>query len=94
MNAYQKELDRCKAALMARAVIAAGGNQCAAAAELGLHRNTLSRVLGRAGYSKKALRALAREPRLAPGKKPPQAVRPEIAGSKENAAQAEPIAVS
>jgi uncharacterized protein YqfB (UPF0267 family) len=50
MTAYDKALRDFRVGYFLRAVDAAGGNMCQAAGDIGVHRNTISRVLGAAGY--------------------------------------------
>jgi hypothetical protein len=71
MIAYAQEMRRCKVVLLLRAVIDAGGNQCAAAIATGVHRNTINRVLNEAGYSSVRVRRLARIHNLDRAAKPP-----------------------
>jgi G:T/U-mismatch repair DNA glycosylase len=60
MTAYAQELRRCQLVLILRAVLDAGGNQCAAARAAGLHRNTVWRVVREAGYTPEQLKRMAR----------------------------------
>lgn len=60
MTAYAQELRRCQVVLFLRAVIDAGGNQKTAAKALGVHRNTVQRVLRGAGYDVLSLHRLTR----------------------------------
>ena len=61
MLSYIQELRRCQVVLLLRAVIEARGNMCAAALSCGVHRNTITRILRRAGYNSMRLKALDRE---------------------------------
>lgn len=69
MSAYAEEMRRCHLVLALRAVLDAGGNQCAAAKATGLHRNTIWRAMRAAGYTPAILKRMARE--RAAQKKPP-----------------------
>ncbi|MGO8759327.1 MAG: hypothetical protein ACLQG3_14505 [Terracidiphilus sp.] len=69
MSAYLEELRRCKQIIVLRAVLEAGGNQCAAARSTGLGRNTVNRIVHAAGYTPKQLKRMARA--RAAEKKPP-----------------------
>jgi len=68
---YTDELRRCQVKLFLRAIIDAGGNQCAAARACGVHHNTMHRVLHAAGYNSRRLKSFAKIHTLAfPSKSP------------------------
>jgi transposase-like protein len=71
MSAYLEEMRRCQRVLALRAALDAGGNQCAAARVLGVHRNTISRAVRSAGYTSEQLKRMSRI--HAGEKKPPMA---------------------
>jgi transcriptional regulator of acetoin/glycerol metabolism len=72
MNNYAQELRRCQMVLLLRAVVDAGGNQCAAARAAGVHRNTIWRAIHAAGYDMRSVKRLARQ-RIAEGQRKPVA---------------------
>jgi DNA-binding NtrC family response regulator len=82
MTAYAQELRRCQVVLLLRAVIAAGGNQCAAARTLGVHRNHINRTLRAAGYDMDSLKRLAKAPQRRTRRKPPASA-PAIAKERK-----------
>lgn len=69
MSTYAEDLHRCQVVLLMRAVIDAGGNQCAAAKATGVHRNTIWRALHAAGYDSRSVKRMARA-RIAEGQSP------------------------
>jgi DNA-directed RNA polymerase subunit N (RpoN/RPB10) len=62
VNTYLKEISRCQKVILLRAVIDCSGNISRAADELGIHRNTVRRVLLTYGYNSETLRRLAKPP--------------------------------
>ena len=61
---YEDAVRECKRTFMREVLIAHRGNQCKAAEELGMHRNTLSRTMAELGLSLVEVRAgLKRPPR-------------------------------
>jgi predicted DNA-binding protein (UPF0251 family) len=70
MTAYAEELRRCQTVLLLRAVLDAGGNQCAAAKVSGVHRNTVWRAIHAAGYDSQSVKRLAKA-RIAEGQRRP-----------------------
>jgi hypothetical protein len=64
-TAYAAEMKRCQIVLFLRAVLAERGSMRAGAKILGVHRNTVRRVLQGAGYAPERLRAMARDRRKA-----------------------------
>jgi len=73
--AYREEMHRCQQELILRAVLDARGNQCAVAKAMGIHRNTIGRVMREAGYTSKQLKAMALV-RIAEGIRKPPASEP------------------
>jgi transposase-like protein len=71
MTPFAEEMRRCGVVLALRAVLEAGGNQCAAARALGVHRNTICRAMRAAGYRPEQLKRMARSRAIAGEKKPP-----------------------
>jgi len=60
VSTYAEDLHRCKVILLLRATMAARGSMSKAAVAIGVHRNTIRRVLYGAGYTAKSLRLLAK----------------------------------
>ena len=56
---YADEMKRCSIAILLRAVIETHGNQCQAAKRLGIHRNTMSRILSAGGWTTNKLKRFA-----------------------------------
>lgn len=59
MRSYAEALKEFRLSYFPRAVSDAGGNQCAAAKAIGVHRNNIFRVLSGAGYSSALLKLLS-----------------------------------
>lgn len=57
MTDYEMAVDRFRARYLLAAVLRAEGNFCKAAQTTGVHRNTLTRVLNRAGFTARSIRA-------------------------------------
>jgi DNA-binding phage protein len=57
-SAYEMAVSRFRVNYLFRAVIDAGGNMSAAARVTGVHRNTMTRILGDAGYPSARIRQL------------------------------------
>lgn len=58
---YHSEMERCSVVILLRALVDADGNRCVASAALGIHRNTMSRLLTDAGWTKDKLREFLKE---------------------------------
>ena len=81
MTSYQEEMRQCQVVILARAVIATGGNVCKAAEIVGVHRNTIDRALRRAGYNSRRLKQLARDNNGGSARRKP--VQPALPAIKE-----------
>lgn len=76
---YEDAVREFKKQYLREVLIAHRGNQCKAAEELGMHRNTLSRTMAELGLGLAEVRAGL--------KRPPRAVRPIFSAVRQNLRQ-------
>lgn len=79
MTPYDLAMQQFRIAYLVRAVIAAGGNECAAARTIGVHRNTISRAIIAGGYTRRRIKKLVEHHREASASKPVQSASAEAA---------------
>lgn len=72
---YDDAVREFKRQYLREVLVAHRGNQCKAAEEMGMHRNTLSRAMAELGLSLSEVRAGI--------KRPPRSVRPVFSGSRQ-----------
>jgi Fis family transcriptional regulator len=73
---YEEAVRAFKRQYLREILLAHRGNQCKAAAEMGIHRNTLSRTMAELGLELAEVRAGL--------KRPPRSVRPVLSSVREN----------
>jgi DNA-binding NtrC family response regulator len=73
---YEEAVRAFKRQYLREVLLAHRGNQCKAAAEMGIHRNTLSRTMAELGLELAEVRAGL--------KRPPRSVRPVLSSVREN----------
>ncbi len=73
---YEEAVRSFKRQYLREVLLAHRGNQCKAAAEMGIHRNTLSRTMAELGLELAEVRAGL--------KRPPRSVRPVLSAVREN----------
>ena len=76
---YEEAVREFKKQYLREVLIAHRGNQCKAAEELGMHRNTLSRTMAELGLSLAEVRAAL--------KRPPRSERPVYSAVRQNLRQ-------
>lgn len=76
---YEDAVQEFKRQYLREVLIAHRGNQCKAAEELGIHRNTLSRTMAELGLSLVEIRAVL--------KRPPRSERPVYSGARQRIRQ-------
>lgn len=72
---YEDAVREFKRQYLREVLVAHRGNQCKAAEELGMHRNTLSRAMAELGLSLAEVRASL--------KRPPRSERPVFSGARQ-----------
>ena len=76
---YEDAVREFKRQYLREVLIAHRGNQCKAAEEMGIHRNTLSRTMAELGLSLAEIRAVL--------KRPPRSERPIFGGVRQRTRQ-------